>query len=84
MNHSFTAASSCYTPTQNCEPPSNPAGRPFNLASSLQLSSILYEVLRLPMSASAKAGRSHASTDEAALKQLAHLHELPGLVIEYR
>ncbi|KXZ47865.1 hypothetical protein GPECTOR_32g478 [Gonium pectorale] len=75
-------------------------GRAVNLGSSAQLAVVLYEELGLPPPGSAgqqghghEAGagkdrhgrpRTHLTTDEAALKQIAHLHPLPGLVLQYR
>jgi hypothetical protein len=37
-----------------------------------------------PMPAGNKGAKTHTPTDEAALKQLQELHELPGLVLEFR
>ncbi|GLI65686.1 hypothetical protein VaNZ11_009293 [Volvox africanus] len=73
-------------------------GRPINLGSSVQLAGLLYEELKLPppvpqgqRDAAAGPGkdrngrlRTHHSTDEAALKQISHLHPLPALVLQYR
>ncbi|KAI8467833.1 MAG: hypothetical protein J3K34DRAFT_460173 [Monoraphidium minutum] len=62
-------------------------GRPFNLSSASQLAAVLYEELRLPLPTNTGgrgAAKTHAPTDEAALRELAPLHELPGLVIENR
>ncbi|GIL92040.1 hypothetical protein Vretifemale_19535, partial [Volvox reticuliferus] len=73
-------------------------GRPLNLGSSAQLAVVLYEKLKLPppvpqgqKDAAAGPGkdrngrlRTHHSTDEAALRQISHLHPLPALVLQYR
>ncbi|KAG2429354.1 hypothetical protein HXX76_011120 [Chlamydomonas incerta] len=75
-------------------------GRPLNLGSAAQLAVVLYEELRLPPPPQLGGGggggqmdpgtdrhgraRTHLPTDEAALKHLAPLHPLPGLVLQYR
>lgn len=57
------------------------AGRTFNVDSPKQLSVILFEDIKLPVIKRTKTG---ASTDSSVLEELASLHELPGLVLEYR
>ncbi|GLC33311.1 hypothetical protein PLESTM_000047400 [Pleodorina starrii] len=74
-------------------------GRQINLGSSAQLAVVLYDELALPTPApqgqqrDAAGGpgkdrngrtRTHHSTDEAALKQIKHLHPLPAIVLQYR
>ncbi|GAX74846.1 hypothetical protein CEUSTIGMA_g2292.t1 [Chlamydomonas eustigma] len=60
--------------------------RPFNLSSAMQLSQVLYKDLGLPLPKSSGRGaaKRHAPTDEGALRQLSHLHELPEMVLEHR
>ncbi|MFA6133229.1 MAG: DNA polymerase I [Phycisphaerae bacterium] len=57
------------------------AGCAFNPDSPRQLASVLFEKLKLPV---ARRGATGASTDSAVLEQLAPLHELPGVVLDYR
>ncbi|PHS17669.1 MAG: DNA polymerase I [Blastopirellula sp.] len=57
------------------------AGHEFNIASPKQLGKILFEELELPVIKKTKTG---ASTDAEVLDQLAHLHDLPAKIIEYR
>ena len=57
------------------------AGVKFNPASPKQLAEVLFEELGLPTVRRTKTG---ASTDAEVLQQLAPLHAVPGLVIEYR
>lgn len=57
------------------------AGRPFNPDSPRQLAQVLFEDLKLPI---ARHGKTGASTDSEVLEQLAIVHELPGLVLDYR
>jgi len=57
------------------------AGEVFNINSPQQLSSILFEKLKLPAKRRIKTG---FSTDTGVLKELAELHPLPGLIFEYR
>ncbi|MCL2137099.1 MAG: DNA polymerase I [Coriobacteriia bacterium] len=57
------------------------AGEEFNLDSPKQLSSILYDRLKLP---TIKRTRTGYSTDASVLEELKSLHPLPGLMIEYR
>ncbi|CAH9019275.1 DNA polymerase I [Candidatus Nitrosacidococcus sp. I8] len=54
----------------------------FNLASPKQLQTILYDKLNLP--AVRKTPTGQASTSEAVLQELAHIHPLPRLILEYR
>jgi len=59
------------------------AGVEFNLNSPKQLSEILFEKLQLPLPR--KRGKAQAgSTAADVLEELAGLHELPALVLEYR
>jgi DNA polymerase-1 len=57
------------------------AGREFNVNSPKQLAGVLYEEFKLPVLKRTKTG---PSTDSEVLEQLAVLHELPGLVLDYR
>jgi DNA polymerase-1 len=58
------------------------AGGEFNINSTPQLRSVLFEKLRLPVQKRTKTG---ASTDVEVLEQLAALgHDVPRLLIEYR
>jgi DNA polymerase-1 len=56
-------------------------GRPFNLASPRQVAEALFEDLKLPPVKQKKTGQS---TDVEVLEQLTALHEVPGLLLEYR
>ncbi len=57
------------------------AGEPFNLNSPRQLAHILFEKLKLPPVKKTKTGYS---TSAEVLNRLAHQHELPRLILEYR
>lgn len=57
------------------------AGEEFNVDSPQQLSHILFEVLELPHGKKTQRGYS---TDASVLRELAKIHQLPALVIEYR
>jgi len=57
------------------------AGEPFNPDSPKQLAGVLFEKLRLRAPKKTKTG---LSTDSDVLEELAALHELPGLVLDYR
>jgi len=57
------------------------AGEEFNVDSPKQLSHILFEVLGLPAKKKTKSGYS---TNAQVLQELTHLHELPGLILQYR
>ncbi len=57
------------------------AGRPFNPDSPKQLAEILFTDLKLPVQKRTKTG---PSTDSFVLEDLAPLHELPGLILDYR
>jgi DNA polymerase-1 len=57
------------------------AGRPFNIDSPKQLAKVLFEDLKLPV---IKRTATSPSTDSDVLEQLAIMHELPGLVLDYR
>ncbi|MEO1023180.1 MAG: DNA polymerase I [Bacteroidota bacterium] len=58
------------------------AGETFNIKSTQQLGSILFEKLKLPSGKKTKTGQY--STNEAVLTDLAVKYELPRLVLEYR
>ncbi len=58
------------------------AGGPFNLGSPKQLQEVLYERLELPVLGKTQKGQP--STAEDVLVELAAVHELPRLVLEYR
>ncbi|MCM8830119.1 MAG: DNA polymerase I [Candidatus Omnitrophica bacterium] len=57
------------------------AGEVFNINSSQQLASILFEKLKLPVQRKTKTG---LSTDTGVLKELSVLHPLPGMILDYR
>ncbi|MCL2000388.1 MAG: DNA polymerase I [Planctomycetes bacterium] len=59
------------------------AGRPFNIASPKQLSTVLFEEMGLPIIRKTQTG---ASTDEAVLQELAHLHnsKIADRILEHR
>jgi DNA polymerase I len=58
------------------------AGKDFNIDSPLQLQSVLYEDLKLPIFQKTPGGQP--STAEAVLERLAENFELPGIVLHYR
>ncbi|HET6604745.1 MAG TPA: DNA polymerase I [Xanthomonadaceae bacterium] len=58
------------------------ARRSFNLDSPKQLQALLFDELGLPVIAKTPTGQP--STNEDVLEQLAHEHELPRLIVEYR
>jgi DNA polymerase-1 len=58
------------------------AGGPFNLGSPKQLQEVLYDRLKLPMLGKTQKGQP--STSEDVLEQLAEVHELPRLILDYR
>lgn len=57
------------------------SGCQFNLNSPKQLRDVLFERLKLPVGKKSKTG---PSTDEGVLRNLAHQHKLPALLLEYR
>jgi DNA polymerase I len=57
------------------------AGHAFNIASTRELSQVLFEELELPVLKRLKTG---PSTDQDVLEKLAEQHELPRLVLEHR
>ena len=57
------------------------AGREFAIASPLQLRTILFDELGLPV---VKRGKTGPSTDAEVLEQLAPLHPLPAKLLEHR
>ncbi|MFK7779274.1 MAG: DNA polymerase I [Gimesia sp.] len=57
------------------------AGHEFNIASPLQLRTVLFEELKLPIFKKTKTG---PSTDQSVLEKLAPLHELPAKISEHR
>src|SRR5690606_8308824 len=58
------------------------AGRSFNLDSPKQLCALLFDELGLP--ALVKTPKGQPSTNEQALESIAHLHELPRVILECR
>ena len=58
------------------------AGEEFNLASTKQLGAILFEKLGIPVIK--KTPKGAPSTAEPVLQELAHSHELPALIMQYR
>ncbi len=58
------------------------AGQPFNLDSPRQLQQILYEKLQIPVLRKTPTGQP--STAEDVLEELAEVHPLPRLILEYR
>ncbi|XP_026284370.2 uncharacterized protein LOC113210536 [Frankliniella occidentalis] len=63
------------------------AGRPFQLTSPQQLSTILYEDLKLDLKHNIsvkETNKQHKSTSEAMLNKFKNLHPLPGIVLEFR
>jgi DNA polymerase-1 len=59
------------------------AGRPFNVASPLQLRKILFDELKLPVQRKTNVSGA-SSTDQETLEALALLHPLPRKIVEYR
>ena len=57
------------------------AGHPFNINSPKQLSTVLFEELKLPSQRKTKTGYS---TDVTVLEELAKVHQLPVLLLDYR
>jgi len=57
------------------------AGRPFSIASPIQLRAVLFETLELPVVKRTKTG---PSTDAEVLEELAPLHPLPAKLLEHR
>jgi DNA polymerase-1 len=57
------------------------AGRSFSIASPLQLRTVLFDELGLPV---LKRGKTGPSTDAEVLEQLALLHPLPAKLLEHR
>ncbi len=60
----------------------NLAGQVFNLGSSSQLASILFDKMGLPVLKKTPGGKP--STNEEVLEQLAETYELPAVILEYR
>ena len=58
------------------------AGRSFNLDSPKQVCALLYEELKLPTLVKTPSGSP--SANEEALEAIAHLHELPRVILDYR
>ena len=58
------------------------AGGPFNLGSALQIRTILFDKLALPVRA--KTPKGQPSTAESVLQELAFDHALPRLILEHR
>ncbi|MBX7104294.1 MAG: DNA polymerase I [Gemmataceae bacterium] len=59
------------------------AGRPFNVASPVQLRKILFDELGLPVQKTTNISGA-SSTDQETLEALAALHPLPRKIVEYR
>ncbi len=59
------------------------AGGEFNINSTQQLSHILFEKLGLPTKGKT-AKKTGYSTDQSVLEELAHIHEFPQLILDYR
>ena len=57
-------------------------GHPFNLSSTQQLQTVLFDEMGLPVLA--KTPKGAPSTAEPVLQELAHDYELPHLILEYR
>ncbi len=57
------------------------AGQKLNANSPQQLREVLFDKLGLPIKKQTKSG---PSTDQSVLEELAELHELPDLILEYR
>lgn len=57
------------------------AGHPFNVGSPKQLTTVLFEELKLPAKRKTKTGYS---TDQFVMEELAALHPLPEKILEYR
>lgn len=57
------------------------SGTQFNINSPKQLREVLFEKLKLPVVKRSKTG---PSTDEEVLRNLAKMHELPALLLDYR
>ena len=58
------------------------AGREFNVDSPKQLQALLFDELGLP--AAVKTPTGQPSTNEDALEAIAHQHELPRMILDYR
>ena len=58
------------------------AGHLFNIGSPKQIQAILFDELKLPVSA--RTSKGQPSTAESVLEELAHQHELPRLILEHR
>jgi DNA polymerase-1 len=58
------------------------AGRSFNLDSPRQVCALLYDELQLPTLV--KTPKGQPSANEEALEAIAHLHELPRVILDYR
>ncbi|MFC1675310.1 DNA polymerase I [Candidatus Omnitrophota bacterium] len=57
------------------------SGTQFNINSTKQLRTVLFEKLKLPV---VKRGKTGPSTNEEVLKKLSSKHKLPALLLEYR
>jgi DNA polymerase-1 len=57
------------------------AGGEFNIASTVQLRTVLFDKLKLPV---VKKTRTGPSTDQEVLEELAQHHDLPALLIQHR
>ena len=60
------------------------AGEEFNIASPMQLSHVLFDVMGLPTRGLKKTQRGYYSTNARVLEELARDHEIVRLILEYR
>ena len=60
------------------------AGENFNIASPMQLSHVLFDVMGLPTAGLKKTHRGYYSTNARVLEELAQDHEIVRLILEYR
>ena len=60
------------------------AGKTFNLQSADEIRRILFDELKLPSEGAAVTKGGKISTNEEHLRELAQLHELPQVIIQYR
>ena len=60
------------------------AGKPFNVASSEQVSEILYKTLNLPPPACTSSKGKHLSTSEEDLQNIKEQHPIVRIILEFR
>ena len=60
------------------------AGENFNIASPMQLSHVLFDVMGLPTAGLKKTHRGYYSTNARVLEELSRDHEIVRLILEYR